>query len=715
MVDVKKLLSVYAPLLPAILIAGTVAAGLSGYQTQTYAISDPAEEESVFEESSVKKEEEKFPEESEASAKEPLGSFDAADGTYQGSGSGFNGKVTVSVTIGDQTIRAIDLISHSDTSSFFSRAWSQVTADILSGQTLDVDVVSGATYSSKGILQAVRNAMHTAAGEETEALYETIGGSSENGGAGAAPIAPAAEPSSYKDGTYTGSGNGFNGGRTTVSVTVSGGRIAAINVLSHGDTTSYFLQARDRIISAILAGQTTNVDTVSGATFSSNGLISAVRAALSGAAGTNGAEGTPFLPAEADASKTEANTPKTEAVDESGAVYKDGTYTGKAEGFNGELEVSLVIEDGKIKVIKIISSEDTEEYLRKAEKLTETIIREQTTNVDVVSGATFSSRGIINAVRDALTGALVSDGSSANKEAEEENDTPADSRKEEEDALSGRFDYEDGIYIGSADGFNDEIIIGVTICDKTIAAVTVLYQDDTPTYFRRAGELLRRIVETQNTDLDTVSGATFSSNGILEAVKEALSYAEEGIGLLDLYEKIEEPGPDKDEEGSGKSSVSDNDPSEESGKSSVSDNDPSEESGKSSVSDNDPSEESGKPSVPDDDPSGGTEDTSLYKDGEYNGTALCVPDEDEAFVPYNLTLTIRVLEDRVVGISDIAGDGAKSNNSFIRKASEGMTDTILNAGLPDAVDLEKDAVSGATCTSKAILDAAANALDAAGK
>ena len=90
--------------------------------------------------------------------------------------------------------------------------------------------------------------------------------------------------SGYKDGTYQGSGTGF-GGTITVQVTVSGGKITAIDIVdASGETTSYFASAKG-VIGKMLAGQTPNVDAVSGATYSSNGIIQAVQDALSKAGG----------------------------------------------------------------------------------------------------------------------------------------------------------------------------------------------------------------------------------------------------------------------------------------------------------------------------------------------------------------------------------------------------------------------------------------------
>lgn len=76
------------------------------------------------------------------------GSFDLADGIYKGTGTGYAGEVTVAVTIKDKQITAIDILSSSDDAAFFNRA-KAVIDRIIAGQTLDVDVVSGATFSSR--------------------------------------------------------------------------------------------------------------------------------------------------------------------------------------------------------------------------------------------------------------------------------------------------------------------------------------------------------------------------------------------------------------------------------------------------------------------------------------------------------------------------------------------------------------------------------------
>ena len=108
----------------------------------------------------------------------------------------------------------------------------------------------------------------------------------------------------------------------------------------------------------------------------------------------------------------------------------------------------------------------------------------------------------------------------------------------------------------------------------------------------------------------------------------------------------------------------------------------------------------------------GEDDTTVYKNGIYEGRALCRPDEDEDFTAYNLTLKVTVRDDKIGAVTDVKGDGDSSNDRYILRAAngtsnkKGVTSQLIEKGNTEGID----AVSGATCTSKAILDACENAL-----
>lgn len=83
--------------------------------------------------------------------------------------------------------------------------------------------------------------------------------------------------------------------------------------------------------------------------------------------------------------------------------YADGTYTGKAQGYGGTVSVAVTILDGIITDVAIVSAKQEDAaYFDEAKGVIDEILEEQTTEVDTVSGATFSSNGILHAVADAL-------------------------------------------------------------------------------------------------------------------------------------------------------------------------------------------------------------------------------------------------------------------------------------------------------------------------
>ncbi len=100
----------------------------------------------------------------------------------------------------------------------------------------------------------------------------------EEGGEGATPTVQG----NFKDGVYEGTGKG-NNGDITVEVTVEGGNIVSVVLKEHGETEGIYEAAEKGVVEDMIAGQTADVDTVSGATNTSKGIIEAVAAALEGA------------------------------------------------------------------------------------------------------------------------------------------------------------------------------------------------------------------------------------------------------------------------------------------------------------------------------------------------------------------------------------------------------------------------------------------------
>lgn len=96
----------------------------------------------------------------------------------------------------------------------------------------------------------------------------------------------------------------------------------------------------------------------------------------------------------------------TSSIEELITSVSDGTYTGVGEGLKGEIKVKVIVEDGKIVAINVIEYSETEHIAGGAIKeVPQKIIKAQSSKVDVYSGATHASKGIIEAVENALASA----------------------------------------------------------------------------------------------------------------------------------------------------------------------------------------------------------------------------------------------------------------------------------------------------------------------
>lgn len=376
---------------------------------------------------------------------------------------------------------------------------------------------------------------------------------STGGGAGSTVTPTTQVPADgYVDGTYTGSGTGF-GGTITVQVTVSNHKIASINILdASSETASYFANAQG-VVSRIISIQSPNVDAVSGATYSSNGIITAVQNALSQAIPSgNQTTATPTPTPSPKPTKKPVPTPNPDKE----SPYKDGTYTGTAQGYSGTVTLTAKIKKGIIKSLDVKHT-DTPQFFQKAwEVLENSIIQNQSADgIDTVSGATYSSKGILNAMKDiqkqaAKTNAKVTPTpvptetpnvtptpeatptpevtpTPENTPAPTETPAPTPTPDETpEPTPEPQGPYKDGTYSASSYGYSGRVEVTVTIQNGQIASIEQS-NSDSPEYFDYAwGTLYPQIMGNQSADgIDTASGATFSSEGILGAVQKALAQA----------------------------------------------------------------------------------------------------------------------------------------------------------------------------------------------
>lgn len=563
-------------IIPAVCLAVLMVTVLTGYKTPQAKKYEASETEDI---SQIK---EALAKESTAAMAETTkknttkkgkkGAIDVKDGTYKGSANGYGGKVTVNVTVSKKTMTAIDVVSApGETDSFFQRA-KGVIDEMLTAQSTDVDVVSGATYSSNGIIGAVKNALFGTESNNAAAATANAG----NAGGSAPSVSKVSESGTWKDGTYTGSGKGF-GGTISVKVTVKDGKISAIDVTSaSGETASYFSKAKG-IIPKMISGQTTNVDAASGATYSSNGIITAVRNALSKA--ETGKSST-----KKKKKKNKKNKKKNSGSDSNNnnniaapaEGYEDGTYTGSA-ACSGEqfkeysVTANVTIKNGKISAVEISSTAkgtNLKQFMSRDEikNLPSLIVSKNgTSGVDAVSGATYSSHAIFNAVNDALSKAKKNSSSTEKKEetttekkeetttekkeetttekkeettTEKKEETTTEKKEETTENPDEGKNYKNGTYKVSVSCEPDEdedfdpytISMDITIKKDKITGISNITANTNSTnkaYTNDAKKgMVSKIIANGNADgVNTVAGATCSSKAIKDACQKAFNTA----------------------------------------------------------------------------------------------------------------------------------------------------------------------------------------------
>lgn len=201
------------------------------------------------------------------------------DGTYSGSGEGYRGTVTVSVKVEQGTITGLTIENAEDDQTYLDRAKSGIFSEIMKKQSAEeIDTVSGATYSSKGLIEATQNALKEAAGDENTVQENTASESTDTTEEKQAFL-DAGRFHDLKDGICTGTADAFRGD-VEVQVTVENQKVTDISILSYCDTEEYFFRAAPYVIGQMKEEQSLNIDALSGATYSSNGIIHATANAL---------------------------------------------------------------------------------------------------------------------------------------------------------------------------------------------------------------------------------------------------------------------------------------------------------------------------------------------------------------------------------------------------------------------------------------------------
>lgn len=407
--------------------------------------------------------------------------------------------------------------------------------------------------------------------------------------------------------------------------------------------------------------------------------------------------------AEATSERQTANNPVIESnFGMDIGTLNDGTYTGSARGYKSVITVQVTIVGGKISSITVVSEGDDEPYFSNARAVIQRVLASQSMNVDTVSGCTYSSTGILMAIKNALLQA-------AGKAPEAVAAVPAQTGANHApatDIQAPTGTMKDGIYTGSGMGFNDYITVSMTVRGGKIASISIMDQGDDEPYFTNAKNgVLTRILTSQNSKVDAVSGATYSSKGIMAAVADAMKKA--------VAANSNAAGDAGNGSGGGKGDATD--PSKPGG------------SGGTDTPGTDPSPNP-DPSNPDNPSNPGDAATPHYEDGSYTAYVYCADTlRPTRYEPYYLAATVNIKDGKVASITNVHGQSTgnvgdaelnpydEDNDTYIAYAVEGRTYRnktylgVVNQLLKGTKSSAVDVVGGATYSSKAL----ARAYDAA--
>jgi len=290
------------------------------------------------------------------------------------------------------------------------------------------------------------------------------------------------------------------------------------------------------------------------------------------------------------------------------------------------------------------------------------------------------------------------------------------------------FRYKDGTYTGTGEGYRGAMRVTVSVADGKIISLTLDSYEDDKSYMEKAkAEIFSAIIGQQNTNADTVSGATYSSKGLIQAVKNALEEAkrvtngetdtDDDNNVVQLNTEEVEKAIDAVNELNGSDYTSASwavvKVRLKDARKVLKNATEQAQLDEAAAQLNQAVQELQISDGTNDDPEPDLPPESTYIDGVYPVTVLCLPDADMDFEAYNLFAQVTIQDDKIIKIDNVYGDGGSGNDSYINKAvngtssKTGVVKQITEKGNLDGIDT----VSRATCTSQAIIDACQQALN----
>ena len=194
---------------------------------------------------------------------------------------------------------------------------------------------------------------------------------------------------------------------------------------------------------------------------------------------------------------------------EEDGVYTAGEYTASAQGMGGQVPVTVTFSANEITKVEIGEHNETPGISDPAiEQLPDAIMKAQSADVDVVSGATVTSTAIIEAVKSCI----------------------AQAKGESQSGGSG---YTPGTYTATTYGMGGEYHVIATFSEKEILSIDTSDNSETLMLGTEALRILtERVLENQSLDLDAVSCATVSSNSFIRGIEDCVKQAGGDVDAL---------------------------------------------------------------------------------------------------------------------------------------------------------------------------------------
>ncbi len=205
--------------------------------------------------------------------------------------------------------------------------------------------------------------------------------------------------------------------------------------------------------------------------------------------------------------------------------YTAGTYEESAVGFHGEVKVAITFDSKKVTDVKIEAPNETPSVGgMAAKKLSEIILKEQSADIDAVSGATVTSNAVISASEQCFAKA-----------------------KGQSQKISAKMKAGTYTALGTGFRYSDRIKVDVKVSTDKIESITVDTDNaEKPAILQTVIDLMvPRMIENQSVSVDCISGATASSNGVRMAVtdciKQALAAGGSDEKAIAAFQKVPAP------------------------------------------------------------------------------------------------------------------------------------------------------------------------------